>query len=255
MTGKGQTGRGLRARWAAAKRLRLSRGWQVGIFLAGIVAAACLFWVLMGARALTVDWAFRRAERQLLAGPSELLGSFEVKRSSDSDYQIRYLVGETDEGLVVGAVSGSWYQGYSVSADYWAKTGDITLVPVDPNWGNIYPYDDDTLVHLLAVADLPGAAYGELELTAQNEPDDPVDEWSMTAQVQDGYLLFCGEDIWEYCVQAIAGSLVSATETAYDLRIYDSQGQLLGQRSWSLSQAREEWDAQARREMEEAGYR
>lgn len=255
MTERGQIGSCLWKRWAALKRFRLSRGCQIGIFFAGIVAAACLFWVLMGARALTVDWAFRRAERQLLVGPSELLGSFEVKRSSDSDYRSRYLVGKTDEGLVVGAVSGSWYQGYSVYVDYWAKTGDITLVPVNPNWGNIYPYDDDTLVHILAVADLPGAAYGELELTAQNEPDDPVDEWSMTAQVQDGYLLFCGEDIWEYCVQAIAGSLVSATETAYDLRIYDSQGQLLGQRSWSLSQAREEWDAQARREMEEAGYR
>lgn len=237
------------------KTFRLSRSWQVFLFLMAIVATAYLTWFLLGAKALTPEWAFRRAERQLLAGPSELLESFEVKRSSDSDYQFRYLVGETDEGLVVGAVSGSWYQGYSVYADYWAKTGDITLVPVDQYWGNVSPYDDDVLVYLLAVADLPGASYGELELTAQNEPDDPVDEWSMTAQVQDGYLLFCGEDIWEYCVRAIAGSLVSVTETAYDLRIYDSQGQLLGRRSWSLSQAKADWDAQVRREMEEAGYR
>ncbi len=237
------------------RTFRLPRSWQVILFLLAIAATAYLIWLLLGAKALTAQWAFRRAEKQLLVGPSEILGAFEVKRSADSDYQYRYLVGETEEGLLICNISGSWYQGYSADLDYREKTGDITLVPVNESWGRVSPYDDGEMSYFLAMTDLPGAAYGELDVTAQNEQDEPMEKWSMAAEFEDGYFLFGTENIWNYSVRAIAGSMVSVAETAYTLCVYDSQGELLGQRSWSLSQAQEAWNAQVQQEMEEAGYR
>lgn len=169
-------------------------------------------------------------------GPSELLGELEVTRFSDDDFRYRYLVGETEAGLVTAQMSGSWYEGYQARLNYREKTGDITLAPLENYWGSTIE-GDGGMAYFLAVTDLPGAVYGELDLTVQVEGG-PVEEWELTAELEDGFFLFAVEGMGYTSVLAIGGWLYAGLEeTAYTLHLYDREGDLLGQRSWSYAQA------------------
>lgn len=234
---------------------RLPRPWRAARNLVCIVLAVYLIWLMLGGRPLTVQWAFRRAERQDMVGPSEILGAFEAVRYSGDDYFRRFLVGETEEGLLICNISGNWYWGYTGYLDYWEKTGDITLVPVEENWGSMYPYDDNAMAYFLAVTELPGAVYAELDVTAQDEEEDEIEQWYVTAEMGNGCFVFPFENFYWRYTGALSGEWSSGVvEAAYTLRIYDSQGELLGQRSWSYAQERKAVEERARRQEGLARY-
>ena len=101
----------MRAAWdriwekVTAKIPRLSRPWRVARNLACILLAVCLAWFFLGQPTIGDTWMFRRAEKQAMVGPSEILGTVRV---NERDYS-RMMVGETEEGIVLPCgCSGLW---------------------------------------------------------------------------------------------------------------------------------------------------
>ncbi len=225
--------------WARRKIPRLSRPWRLARNIVVLVPAVYLMWMCAGGEPLTEEWAFRWAEQQALVGPSDILGTFEVTPDPDYPASERYMVGETEDGLLVGRVSGNWLEGCSARLTYWEKTGDITLVPLDQMAGG--SPDDGETAYFLCRTSLPGAAYGELELECRDY--DLTGQWDVSAELQNGCFLFPCEDFYRRYTAALSGSMAGGpageTEAAYTLRVYDSRGELLGERSWSWA---EEWE-------------
>ena len=223
-----------------AKIPRLSRPWRTARNLVCIVLAAYLIWLLLGGRALTAEWAFRRAERQMLVGPSEMLGTFEVATDPDDpDRTQRYLVGETEGAVLIGWVTGSWYSGYNARLDVWEKSETMTLVPMTDGGGALR--DQGVSVYFLGHTELPGAVRAELDLTAQDEEEDEVEQWHVTAELENGCFVFPLENFYWRYTEALSGEWSSdVVETAYTVRLYSGQGEILDERGWSYAQAREE---------------
>ena len=147
---------------------RLPRPWRVALNLVCIPLAVWLLWLLMGGRALTPEWAFRREEQQQMVGPSEILGTFEVATNPDfPDRTERYIVGETEGELLVCQIFGNWSSGYSARLYVWEKSETMTLALL-ADGGVPFP-EYGTTVYFLGYTELPGAVRAELDLNAQDE--------------------------------------------------------------------------------------
>ena len=244
------------AQWEriTARIPRLSRPWRVVRNLVCILLSVCLFWLLMGGEALTPEWAFRRAERQMRVGPSEILGTFEVATDRDyPDRTERYIVGETEGELLVCQIFGSWSSGYSARLSVWEKSETMTLALL-ADGGIPFP-DDGKIVYFLGYTELPWAVRAELDLTAQDEEEDETEQWHVTAELENGCFVFPFENFYWRYTEALSGDWSSGVvETAYTLRLYDSQGKLLAERSWSYAQERRAVEERARRQEGLARY-
>lgn len=168
---------------------RLPRPWRVARNLVCIVFGVYLIWLLLGGRALTPEWAFRREEQKQMVGPSEILGTFEVATNPDfPDRTERYIVGETEGELLVCQIFGSWSSGYSARLYVWEKSETMTLALL-ADGGTPFP-DDGKTVYFLGYTELPGAVRAELDLTAQDEEEDEIEQWHVTAELENRCLYF-----------------------------------------------------------------
>lgn len=133
---------------------RLSRPWRVVRNLACIVLLAGVCYVLLGAPALTEEWAFRRAERQNLVGPTEILGAADVDWEGWSYH--RLMAGKGSGYYVLCGVD--W-----PALECWSKTGDVTLAAPPQVGRSGHAYQP-----LVLFTELPAVrAQIELTLTAE----------------------------------------------------------------------------------------
>lgn len=136
---------------------RLPRPWRIVRNLVCIVLAVYLAWLFAGGNALTAKWAFRRAERLAMVGPSELL-----HETRDGDEVV--LVGRTEYGYYIARFAkyanplGGWYKRNDVYAE---RQETVTFSVARPDPGTIsQPY-----VELLIFCDDPAVCRGEAEVT------------------------------------------------------------------------------------------
>lgn len=218
---------------------RLSRPWKLVRNVGCILLVVLICWVIQGARPLTDEWAFRRAERLSFVGPSEILGT--IVQGTEQREE-RYMVGQTEQGVLVYLLQESGLWDWAGDVSYWEKTGDITFVPEPED----YSYGNEDEAFFLVFTDLPGAAYAELDLSGQVEKYDEVQHWELTAELQNGYFLFSCEDMPIPYLKAWNGyiSYTAISQASYTVRVYDSQGELLGEESWSIEDRWEEWSAE-----------
>lgn len=135
---------------------RLPRPWRAARNLVCIVLAVYLIWLMLGGRPLTVQWAFRRAERQDMVGPSEIM----LERREDRNVTI---LGETPEGYFLGLFSRLSGGGWRTDATlYIPRQTDVTLTVMDILPGMHY---GSGYVDLLLLCDDPAVSRGEAELT------------------------------------------------------------------------------------------
>ena len=74
---------------------RLPRPWRVARNLVCIPLAVWLLWLLMGGRALTPEWAFRREEQQQMVGPSESCWCVRSLETGHQDTAPAYMCGRS----------------------------------------------------------------------------------------------------------------------------------------------------------------
>ena len=233
------TGRTQSIRRLTARIPRLSRPWRAVRNVGCILLLVVMGWLLYGAQPLTDEWEFRRAERLAFVGPSEILGTI-VQGTEQSEE--RYMVAQTEDGVLVCRLQGiGLWQGYS-GISYWEKTGDITFVPEPED--SSYGREDEAF--FLVFTALPGAARAELDLSGQEEKYDEVQHWELTAELENGYFLFSCEDVPIPYLKAWNGynSHTAITHAAYTVRVYDGQGGLLGEKSWSIEDCWAQWEAE-----------
>ena len=152
-----------------------------------------------------------------------ILGTFEVATNPDfPDRTERYIVGETEGELLVCQIFGNWSSGYSARLYVWEKSETMTLALL-ADGGVPFP-EYGTTVYFLGYTELPGAVRAELENRC---------------------FVFPFENFYWRYTEALSGDWSSGVvETAYTLRLYDGQGELLEERRWSYAQARDALERQ-----------
>ena len=119
----------------------------------------------------------------------------------------------------------------------------MTLAPLTD--GGIRATDDGETAYFLGYTELPGAVRAELDLTAQDEEEDEIEQWHVTAEMGNGCFVFPFENFYWRYTGALSGEWSSGVvEAAYTLRLYDGQGELLEERRWSYAQARDALERQ-----------
>lgn len=149
------------------------------------------FYVCIGAPTLTMEQAFRRAEKANLVGPSKILESSEFLYY---DYD-RLILAETEDGVI------TFVDDPSRGFNYHEKTGDITVVAAPKGfffWGMS---NWQVSLPVFVVDDYPEAARAELELHITGalthslngeKLDEPLDHhYCLTShREQEGYFHF-----------------------------------------------------------------
>lgn len=174
-----------RRRKIAAKLPGLTRRGRLVRNLACVLLLAVLCWVLLGAPALTEAWAFRRAERRNLVGPSEILQRMDVDWDG-FDYH-RLIAAKNDWGYVLYAPDRPYAETELI---YQAKMGDVTLMAPPEMWIH-EPVSDQPLVLFTDLA----AARAQVELTLTPALSSSVDLSNVTCRADadrrsGGFFLF-----------------------------------------------------------------
>lgn len=183
---------------------RLPRPWRVARNLVCIPLAVWLLWLLMGGRALTPEWAFRREEQQQMVGRRRSWGPLRWRRIRTSRTgRRRYIVGETEGELLVCQIFGNWSSGYSARLYVWEKSETMTLALL-ADGGVPFP-EYGTTVYFLGYTELPGAVRAELDLTAQDEEEDEIEQWHVTAELENRCFVFPFENFYWRYTEALSG--------------------------------------------------
>lgn len=215
---------------------RLSRPWRVARNLVCIVLGVYLIWLFAGAGALTAERAFRRAEKQDMVGPSEILLE---RREGD---QVTF-TGRTESGYYIGTFAkdanllGGWYTRGRLFVD---RQEDVTFSVAKCEWGGF----GTDYVDLLLLCDDPAVSRGEAEITIAGSGrlngkwydfDEvyTVEFLPAAKGVLSGWLEAASEDDWSWESQLerlMLGSLYTKA-TPVTIRLYDGGGELLLERS------------------------
>ena len=232
---------GLGAAWrrlwskVTAKIPRLSRPWRVVRNLVCIVLAVYLIWLMLGGRPLTVQWAFRRAERQDMVGPSEIM----LERREAGDVTI---LGETQEGYFLGLFSRLSGGGWRTDATlYIPRQTDVTLTVMDILPGMHY---GSGYVDLLLLCDDPAVSRGEAELTlagsgSLNGRRYDFDQTYTVEFLPEGEGVLSGrvearsedDGSWESRLERVMLGGIYDNTVPVTIRLYDGGGALLLERS------------------------
>lgn len=217
---------------------RLSRPWRIVRNLVCIVFGVYLIWVLMGGYPLTKAWAFRRAERRDMVGPSEMI----LEQWDENEVT---LVGRTEQGYFLGTFSREinplrgWYTQGTL---YVERQEDVTFtVAKTDRYGGII---DEHCVELLLLCDDPAVTRGTAEVTFTGdgsidgrrfEVDEtytveflPEREGVLAGRLQPKTDSGAG---WEGQVERFVLSWIYSTEIPVTIRLYDGGGALLLERS------------------------
>lgn len=166
---------GCQERWRklTAKRPRLTRRGKFVRNLICMILMAGLCYLLLGAPPLTAEQAFRRAERQHLVGPAEIIASVDMEQLAlpeerpmelelfDREWARMgaFMVGEAD-----GALSCLWQYGGSDCFNWLPKAGDVTFFLFWECGSEAGREGGAALLY----TDLPGAARAEVRLREQS---------------------------------------------------------------------------------------
>ena len=215
-------------RWAKVLR---------NLFLSGLVLG--VLYILAGSPAFSAEQAFRRAERQSLVGPSEILAELPVKE----DYFDSLIVADDSEGVLLFPV----YKSSSGSKKlyYKEKTGDVTVL--DSPTSRL-----STEIHSLTVLlfhSFANAASGELVLSLSTELNGVIfsRDYFLKAEYEyDGFLRFELEHtapeayykvesyaFWELS-KMIEDSTSLRKQVPAEVYLYDSEGELIYEESLVL---------------------
>ena len=232
---------------------RLSRTGRIArntICAALVVFIAWLWW---GAPAFGKEGQFRRAEKEHLVGPSELLGTVAMTEGV-------CLVGETEAGVIL-YVPGSAPESTRSSGlfVYTPKSGDITLAGEAA--GSLDPFEVYTTT-LVAVTDLPGAVRAELELdmrynweTDADGADVYLDEYravSTAERHENGFFaleLTGNGEVIRYLLSMLPGhERWNMGQLRYTIRLFGADGEPVGELSYAFDSREEqkEWEIAAR---------
>lgn len=215
---------------------RLPRPWRVVRNLVCILLAVCLFWLLMGGEALTPEWAFRRAERQMLVGPSEIL----LERR---DGDMVTIMGRTGYGYFFGLFAQNadpLYGWYLRRTLYVERQEDVTFTVARPDWGVF----DVSYVDLLLLCDDPAVSRGEAELTlagsgSLNGRRYDFDQTYTVELLPEGEGVLSGrvearsedDGSWESLLERVMLGNIYDNTVPVTIRLYDGGGALLLERS------------------------
>lgn len=142
---------------------RLSRPWKAVRNLVCILLAAVLIWFCRGANSLTPQWAFRRAEKSDLVGPSRVVTEEDYSYRSLSHW-IQY-IGETEDCYVsvMCRKQNGFLAGWDGNAVCWKKGEQVTLMAGGERW----PYGEDG-GYLFYLFSEESAARGEADLSIRS---------------------------------------------------------------------------------------
>lgn len=215
-----------------SKLPRLSRPWRILRNLACIVLALYLAWLFSGGNALTAEWAFRRAEKLAMVGPSEIIS--EVRDGDE-----RSFTGRMEHGYFIARFAryanplGGWYKRNAV---YVERQETVTFSVASPGYGVIsLPYVD-----LVVFCDDPAVRRGEADITfsASGSLNGRHYEFDKTYTVEffpaaDGMLSgrvsaeTADDGNWDSLLERVMLADIYNMSCPVTVRLYDEDGQLL----------------------------
>lgn len=123
---------------------KIPRKTQVAINLLLIFIFPLLIYVFIGAPAFTVEHGYRRAEKENLVGPGQILGIEEL----DGIFADTLVVGETGEGVILYTTN--TMNGERIDAlVYWERRGELMLCGAPAFLSQLVPPNGDDLTLIL----------------------------------------------------------------------------------------------------------
>lgn len=143
--------------WIDAQLDKIPRKTQVAINLLLILFFPLLIYVFVGGPAFTTEQGYRRAEKENLVGPGEILGIETI----DGLFTDTLVVAKTRYGVILYTENGNNYPVNPLV--YRERTGDLMICGAPASLSTIVPPDGDDLTVIL-FDNYPDAVRAELDM-------------------------------------------------------------------------------------------